>query len=324
MTWATSVRRPGRTAIALLVLAITLTGCQRGPGLGTPVAPSAATPGASAPTGPDTGTPGTATPVTSRYSDVPTADPGQLSLDVYTPSGPVPAGGRAAIVWVHGGAWQIGDKQSSSIPTKAAWAAAHDRVLVSVNYRLATDGPIWPEPARDVAAATSWVLDHADELGVDPSRVALIGHSAGAHLAAEVLAEPAYLALHGHQRDDVACLVTLDAAGYDLTDDDPVIAGMVHTAIGDDPATLAEASPLLQVQQAGGPVPATLVVTRGAANRTQEAQRYADAVTAAGPTPAELVDTGRATHQDLNVLLGAPGDQVVTPAVDAFLAGCLG
>lgn len=318
---------PLHLVVALLAAALVLSACQR------PAARAQGTTATSSATSSAVATSGDAgpsvaatapTPVTSAYAAMSGVDPNLLSLDVYTPAGAAPAGGRAALVWVHGGAWQTGDKANDTLSTKAAWAAGHDRVLVSVNYRLATDGPVWPEPAQDVAAALDWVLAHAAELGVDPARVALLGHSAGAHLAAEVLADPTYLAAHDRQRTDLACLVTLDAAAYDLTDPDPAIARMVATTFGDDPATLAQASPTLRLQAIGGPVPATLVVTRGAAYRVAEATRYADAVTAAGPHTAQLVDAADASHQDLNELLGAPGDQVVTPTVDAFLAGCLG
>ncbi|MBU4214594.1 MAG: alpha/beta hydrolase [Actinobacteria bacterium] len=303
-----------RLAVVLVTAALALTACQRpDPRADGPTAPTRAATSAGAPT-----------PVTYPYEQIAGVDPDLLSLDVYAPAGAVPAGGRAALVWVHGGAWQTGDKANDTMATKAAWAAQHDHVLISVNYRLATDGPTWPEPAQDVAAALDWVLARTDQLGIDPARVALLGHSAGAHLAAEVLADPAYLAAHTRQRTDLACLVTLDAASYDLTAPDPGIARMVSTAFGDDPATLAQASPTLRLQSVGGPVPATLVVTRGVSARVADATSYAHAVTAAGPHPATLVDAPDASHQDLNDLLGAPGDQVVTPAVDTFLAGCLG
>ena len=301
-------------ACALTVAALALSGCQRpGARADGPASPAAPAPAASAPAR-----------LTYPYEQIAGVDPNLLSLDVYTPAGPTPTGGRAALVWVHGGAWQTGDKANDTMATKAAWAAQHDRVLVSVNYRLATDAPTWPEPAQDVAAALDWVLARTGQLGIDPARVALLGHSAGAHLAAEVLADPVYLAAHSRQRTDLACLVTLDAASYDLTAPDPGIAGMVRTTFGDDPATLAQASPTLRLQAVGGPVPATLVVTRGMPARVADATSYAHAVTAAGPHEATLVDAPDASHQDLNALLGAPGDEVVTPAVDTFLAGCLG
>lgn len=70
-------------------------------------------------------------------------------------------------------------------------------------------------------------------------------------------------------------------------------------------------------------MPDTLVVTRGLPARTSQAAGYADAVSATGATD-ELLDAGDYTHADVNARLGATDDQVVTPAVDQFLAGCLG
>ena len=106
-----------------------------------------------------------------------------LLLDAYLTAG---QGRRPAIILIHGGGWTSG---SRSEPTNYlggvdgwAWARA-GFVAFSVDYRLAPRFP-YPAAVQDMKAAVRWVRRHADEYGVDPSRVVAFGHSAGGHLAA--------------------------------------------------------------------------------------------------------------------------------------------
>ena len=106
----------------------------------------------------------------------------QHSLDIYSPA--AAACDRPAVLLLHGGAWQRGDKAGSA-PIARAYAAA-GFVAFAVNYRLidGTPGTIWPAQLSDVQLAVRWIKTHAGEFGVDPSRMAARGASAGGHLAA--------------------------------------------------------------------------------------------------------------------------------------------
>jgi acetyl esterase len=110
------------------------------------------------------------------------ADGSTLPVRVYRPrdaSGPVPV-----VLNFHGGGWTSGDPQQSQWWCSSV-AAEAGVVVVSVDYRLAPEH-VFPVAAEDCYGATVWVAEHADELGVDASRLAVMGDSAGGNLAAVV------------------------------------------------------------------------------------------------------------------------------------------
>jgi acetyl esterase/lipase len=248
-------------------------------------------------------------------------DPQRLSLDVYRP---LTGEGCPVVMWVHGGGWHVGDKGQNLIATKAAWFTERGSVFVAVNYRLASPeggDVLWPAMGLDIARAVRWVVDNAASIGAAATDLSLVGHSAGAHLASAVAVDADLLGGVGLDRGVVRCLVVLDTAGYDLTRPMQLARPLVLNAFGDDPEVLADASPLVQIRLHGGPVADTLVVVRGARGRVLLSEEYADAVRAAGAS-AEVFDARPLGHEDVNRLLGAPGDEVVTPVVAAFLDDC--
>src|SRR5580704_6406508 len=98
-----------------------------------------------------------------------------LRLDVYRPTTP----NRAAVLLVHGGGWSRGSKDMLG---PAATALAEQGFLVlAQEYRLTGEAP-FPANIHDVKRAIRWAKEHAAELGFDPDRLCLEGHSAGAHL----------------------------------------------------------------------------------------------------------------------------------------------
>jgi acetyl esterase/lipase len=101
-------------------------------------------------------------------------------LDVYAPKGV--EGGAPVLVYVHGGAWVIGDKREQGRPMMFE-LVARGWVCVAINYRL-SPAATWPDHIVDVLTAIAWVKAHIAEYGGDPSFVALAGGSAGGHLAA--------------------------------------------------------------------------------------------------------------------------------------------
>ena len=92
----------------------------------------------------------------------------------------------AALVWVHGGAFIIGSLDAREAHWPSIELAASGIPVLSVGYRMCIGGVHYPAPHDDVLTAWRWACNHADEIGVDPSRLHLGGGSAGGCLAASV------------------------------------------------------------------------------------------------------------------------------------------
>ncbi|GAA3853117.1 alpha/beta hydrolase [Saccharothrix violaceirubra] len=106
---------------------------------------------------------------------------GEIPVRVYTPEGEGPF---PALVWYHGGGWVLGSLDENDATCRAL-ANAVGMVVVSVDYRLAPEHR-FPAAVDDAHAAYLWVVESGDAIGVDTSRVAVGGESAGANLAAVV------------------------------------------------------------------------------------------------------------------------------------------
>lgn len=99
---------------------------------------------------------------------------------------------RPAVVWVHGGAFVAGSKQGVANYLKVV--AGEGLVTVGVEYSTGF-GTSYPRPVEQVSAALRYLVEHAAELGIDPTRIVLAGDSAGAQIASQValiVTDPAY------------------------------------------------------------------------------------------------------------------------------------
>ena len=122
-----------------------------------------------------------------RRADVPYGTNPRQRLDVYTPAG---ATGKPIIVFWYGGGWEEGRK--SQYRFVGATLAKAGYVAVLPDYRLYPEVR-FPAFIQDGAAALAWVASHAAEIGGDPQRIFVAGHSAGAHLAAMLAYDPQQL-----------------------------------------------------------------------------------------------------------------------------------
>jgi acetyl esterase/lipase len=228
------------------------------------------------------------------------------------------------LIWVHGGDWRGGDKEEI-FESMAALATTTGYLLVSVNYRLSplfsdgsTPGVIWPTHGEDVARSVRWVEEHIASYGGDPTRIALMGFSAGAQIVAALGAGPGYLRSAGVDVSRIRCIASLEISLYDLPaylDTHPEDRPEYANIFGDDPAVWASASATL-IARASQPLGPFLVVLRGDAERRARQQTFVDAIRAKGVT-AVTADVGSYAHTDVFFLLGR--DSVITPPVRRFL-----
>jgi acetyl esterase/lipase len=171
----------------------------------------------------------------------------KMTLDLYRRrNGRIPG---ACLVFIHGGAWKSGDKRdylAYLLPF-----ASQGYVTISVAYRFSQEAP-FPAAVQDVKCAVRWIKKHAAEYGIDPARMALIGGSAGGHLAMMA----GYTADNGHLNcpcesdsldDRVAAVVTLYGPA-DLTTPFAIHSSVVKKWIGQTweqaPDRYIQASPL--------------------------------------------------------------------------------
>ena len=233
----------------------------------------------------------------------------------------LPANGRPAplLLFVHGGGWSIGDKRTGA-GVKAAHFTAQGWAFASANYRLVPQASVESQ-AADIAAAIAYARGHAPEQGLDPDRIVLMGHSAGAHLVALVGTDPRFLAAAGVPMSAVKGVVLLDGAGYDIArqmaSPGNLVAGMYDAAFGKDVARQKALSPTLHAAAPNVARWLILPIDRRDDSKAQSeglaaALRLAGASAKVAPVPGE-------SNASLNKGLGEDGD-FATGEVDKFLA----
>ena len=121
--------------------------------------------------------------------------------------------GLPVVFWIHGGGWEVGDK--SSVQLKPQTFTGKGFVFVSTNYRLLPHVEM-ETIVRDIARSIRWVHDHIAEYGGDPRRLLIMGHSAGAQLAALVCTDDRYLKAEGLSLAIIKVCVPVDGDTYDV------------------------------------------------------------------------------------------------------------
>jgi arylformamidase len=310
--------RLGKVVILAMLSVLGFSACQITP-LTLPFQPSASenSTATATPQPAPAGTPtSTATPLPTKqvYQGIPYlkedgVDPDLLSLDIYTPAS---YGAHPVIVMIHGGSWRSGNKGSGSVTAaKPQFFTNNGFVFVSINYRL-SPLVIYPEHVEDVAAALAWVYQHISDYGGDPGQLYVMGHSAGAQLAALVATDDRYLAIYDMKPSDLSGVILLDAAGLDIPGTmSPSLSFMYTTAFGNDPETWKEASPVYYVAPEKGIPPFLVCYTFQVVPFTQSSQEFASLLAYAGVKVWSYAAENK-THNSISDDIGTPYDPVTS------------
>jgi arylformamidase len=261
--------------------------------------------------------------------DIPYAEPAQdrQVLDVYSPGH---AKNLPVVFWIHGGGWQTGDKTSVQIKPQAFMDKGF--VFVSTNYRLLPRvdmGTI----VRDIAKSIRWVHDHIAEHGGDPERLFVMGHSAGAQLAALISTDDRYLKAEGLSLAIIKGCVPVDGDTYDV----PAIIETAETRrrvhgqpqvkfghrekFGNDPAKHRDLSAVTHVAKDKGIPPFLILHVAEHPDTSAQAQRLADVLKSAG-IPAKVFGARESTHNKIDADLGLRDDPA-TKALFEFVGEAL-
>lgn len=242
--------------------------------------------------------------------DVAYGDDPRQRYDVYLPAQPQRA---PVILFVHGGGWANGNKDNPGVvENKAAYWLPKGCVLVSINYRMRPDtAPI--DQARDVARALADVQKRAPSWNADPANVLLMGHSAGAHLAALVGASSSLWREAGAARP--RGVVSLDSGALDVpqTMKKPPLPRIYDAAFGRNPADWIAASPYHQLTRDA--VPMLFVCSSRRQDACPQGRAMVEKAKTLGVAMEVLPED--LSHGEVNHLLGAPS--AYTTSVDAFV-----
>jgi acetyl esterase/lipase len=261
--------------------------------------------------------------------NIPYADPAheRQVLDVYSPHH---AKNLPVVFWIHGGGWQTGDK--SSVQIKPQVFLDKGFVFVSTNYRLLPSVDM-ATIVRDIAKSIRWVHEHIAEHGGDPNRLFIMGHSAGAQLAALICTDDRYLKAEGMSLAITKGCVPVDGDTYDV----PAIIETAETRrrvhglpqakfghrekFGNDPAKHRDFSAVTHVTKDKGIPPFLLLYVADHPDTSAQAQRLGKVLKDSG-VPVTLFGAKETTHNKINADLGLPDDPT-TKALFEFLGKIL-
>src|SRR5262245_16786774 len=260
-----------------------------------------------------------AAPAQDVKRDIPYADnpDERQKLDVYSPPS---AKNLPVVFWIHGGGWQAGDK--AEVHLKPQVFGEKGFVFVSTNYRLLPNVDMGTL-TRDVAKAIRWVHDHIAEHGGDPKRLLIMGHSAGAQLAALLCTDEHYLKEEGLSFAIIKGCVPVDGDTYD-------IPAMIEVAemrqrlhglplpkfghrikFGNDPAKHKDFSAVTHVAKDKGIPPFLILYVANHPDVTAQALRLGNVLKAAD-VPVTVFGAKETTHTRINADLGRSDDPATT------------
>ena len=234
-------------------------------------------------------------------------------LDVFSPNG---AKNAPVVFWIHGGGWQVGDKTDVQIKPQVFNDKGY--VFVATNYRLLPSVEM-DTIVKDVAASLHWVHDHIAEYGGDPDRIFVMGHSAGAQLAALICTDDRYLKAEGLSLKIIKGCVPVDGDTFDI----PAIIETAETRrrvhkqpqakfghrekFGNTAEKHVDFSAVTHVAKGKGIPPFMILYVSSHPDTSAQAERLAT-VLKENDVPVTIVGVLETTHSKLKHDIGMPDD----------------
>lgn len=259
--------------------------------------------------------------------DVPYGGKERQKVDVYAP---IAAQNLPVVFWIHGGGWQLGDKTSVQLKPQAFVEKGF--VFVSTGYQLlpvVEMGTIF----KDIAKSLAWVHANIAKYGGDPTRIFVMGHSAGAQLAALLCTDDRYLKAEGVPFSVLKGCVPVDGDTFDV----PAIIETAETRLrvhgmplptnghrqkfGNDPAKHREYSAITHVEKGKGIPPFLILHVADHPDNTMQAKRFEAALKEAG-VAVRVFGARNTNHVRMNDELGRAEDPSTVALFD-FAAGVL-
>lgn len=249
-------------------------------------------------------------------------------LDVYSLKD---AAKKPVVFWIHGGGWQVGDK--TDVQLKPKWFVENGFVFVSTNYRLLPDVDM-ETLIGDVAKSLGWVHKNISKHGGDPNRIFVMGHSAGAQLAALLCVDGRYLKAEEVPMSALKGCVPVDGDTFDIpkiiltAEFRQVVYGKSlptfghRQKFGNDPKKHVDFSAVTHVARDKGIPPFLILHISGHPDTTAQARRLGE-VLKQSEIPVQVFAAPNTNHRRLNKELGKPNDPA-TVQLKKFLMPLIG
>ncbi len=261
---------------------------------------------------------------TVPYKSVNGVDANLLSLDVYHFEATNSL--KPVVIYVHGGGFALGDKAKNMVNKQNLFSSL-GYLLVSVNYRLSpivysTDPNrvMYPTHNNDVADAVKWVFDNIGNYGGNNQKIALLGHSAGAHLVALAGTSSQFLPTRDIDLDMIKGVACIDTEGYDVVARCNENNQIYLNAFGQESTFWFEASPINNLF-AETAYPKFFVAKRGRNTRIGYANAFILKLQSVGAFVSEIT-ANQYDHEGINHAIGANGETAVTEPLKEFFAQC--
>lgn len=265
---------------------------------------------------------------TVSYKSIANMDKDLTSLDIYTL--PNSKKLQPVIIWIHGGAWAIGDK-TNKMDLKVPLFKSLDYVFVSVNYRLSpfpeelnnNNRIKHPDHITDVADAVQWVYQNIHLYGGDKTNIVIMGHSAGAHLAALMGTNQSLLSDRNINPNYIKGIGVIDTQAFDIEKviNSLIVNDLYVNAFGNEKQYQLDASPYFQMDNSSIIPPLWLFPERGTQTRKDFLNDFIVKLESKN-TVITKIDANAYSHVEVNALIGDTLNTLMTDAITVFLQDC--